>query len=31
LKSGALSEITSSSKGIPAAFMANHGRIDQDE
>jgi hypothetical protein len=31
LKSGALSEITSSVKTMPAAFMAIHGRIDQDE
>ncbi len=31
LNSGALSEITSSVNGMPAARMAIHGRIDQDE
>jgi hypothetical protein len=31
LKSGALSEITVSSNGMPAAVMPIHGRIDQDE
>ena len=31
LKSGALSEITTSSKAIPATFMAIQGRNDIDE
>ena len=31
LKSGAFSEITTSSKAMPATFMAIHGRIDHDE
>ena len=31
LKSGALSEITSSSNAMPATFMAIHGRNDHDE
>jgi len=31
LKSLASSEMTSSSNGIPATFMASHGRIDHDE
>jgi len=31
LKSGASSEITCSSNGMPAAFIAIHGRNDQDE
>ena len=31
LKSSALSEITTSSKAMPATFMAIHGRNDHDE
>jgi hypothetical protein len=31
LKSSALSEITSSSNGIPATFIAIQGRNDHDE
>jgi len=31
LKSLASSEMSSSSNGMPATFMAIHGRIDQDE
>ena len=31
LKSGASSEITVSSKAIPATFIANQGRNDQEE
>ena len=31
LKSGAFSEITTSSNAMPATFMASHGRNDHDE